>query len=392
VVESAILEAFSEYRRRLESSKDTITEDAKAEYEELLGLLGSISITDLVNNSKSTIEYFRNDLKVKFKEKLSKQNIEMVKFIIVCLYYEFVLKGGSIEEGYPSKLLGRYLTLDTKGDEQATNRFTLLSRLSLLSMRDRYNEYTENLTKQNKEITDNSIATATQVKDYSDLLSSTDKNLKEYINKAGNLRSKLNFLILSGAFTDFIEAKEKNVKYLLRCLMGLGVLLLIIPLYAFGKYQTPKARYANVAAVSSPQGQYSTTQKSKSLNGPKSESIAVKNSLPANTLNWPDIVNRLLDYLPLAVAELFLLFYFRIILTNYNSANAQLLQLKMRQSVCQFIEDYTKFKKDKKADELEKFESLIFSNLMPSAEQIPSTFEGLDHLGKILGEFKPKKD
>lgn len=85
------------------------------------------------------------------------------------------------------------------------------------------------------------------------------------------------------------------------------------------------------------------------------------------------------------------LYYFRISLANVNSIKAQMIQISLRMSLCQFIENYTKFSSKVNAeskDLLAKFEEVVFSNIMPNAEKIPSTFDGVEQLAKLIGNLK----
>lgn len=85
------------------------------------------------------------------------------------------------------------------------------------------------------------------------------------------------------------------------------------------------------------------------------------------------------------------IYYFRISLANVNSIKAQMIQISLRMSLCQFIENYTKFSSKVNADNkdlLTKFEDVIFSNIMPNAEKIPSTFDGVEQLAKLLTSLK----
>lgn len=67
------------------------------------------------------------------------------------------------------------------------------------------------------------------------------------------------------------------------------------------------------------------------------------------------------------------------------------MQIELRQSLCQFIQsyaDYTKEIKENNAGSLEKFENLIFSNILSTPEKVPSTFDGLEQLANLMKELK----
>lgn len=101
-------------------------------------------------------------------------------------------------------------------------------------------------------------------------------------------------------------------------------------------------------------------------------------------------VNKL-TFIPMASLTLLFVYYFRISLANYNSIKAQLIQIELRKSLCRFIQRYADYSKEIKSnnpDALEKFESLIFSNIMPSEDKIPSTFDGVEQIASLLNAIK----
>lgn len=90
---------------------------------------------------------------------------------------------------------------------------------------------------------------------------------------------------------------------------------------------------------------------------------------------------------PMVTLVVVLIYFFRVILMDYKSVKAQLLQIKLRRTLCQFIQGYidysSKLPKDDKPP-LEKFENLIFSNIMADADKLPSTFDGMEQVEKFL--------
>lgn len=85
--------------------------------------------------------------------------------------------------------------------------------------------------------------------------------------------------------------------------------------------------------------------------------------------------------------ELVLIYFFRIILHSVNSTKAQLLQIDLRRTLCQFIQKYAECSKELKEGNpgaLEKFETLIFSGLVMQDDKLPTTFDGLEPIQKIF--------
>lgn len=105
------------------------------------------------------------------------------------------------------------------------------------------------------------------------------------------------------------------------------------------------------------------------------------------------ISSHLLNLLPLISLELILIYFFRVVLHNYKSIKAQILQIELRQTLCQFIQNYADYSKNIKKDDpavLEKFENLIFSGIISDSENLPSTFDGMDQITKLLASIKGK--
>jgi len=85
------------------------------------------------------------------------------------------------------------------------------------------------------------------------------------------------------------------------------------------------------------------------------------------------------------------IYYFRVLLFNYRSVKSQLLQIDLRKTLCRFIQSYSEYsQKIKKQDaaSLEKFESIIFSGIVTEDGNLPSTFDGLEQIGKLIKAAK----
>ena len=96
---------------------------------------------------------------------------------------------------------------------------------------------------------------------------------------------------------------------------------------------------------------------------------------------------------PLIGVELILIYFFRVTLKHYYSLQIQIMQLDFRYSLCQFIGAYSEYSrkiKEANGGALDKFESLIFSNLLSESDNIPSTFDGLDNLASLINNMRGK--
>jgi len=97
--------------------------------------------------------------------------------------------------------------------------------------------------------------------------------------------------------------------------------------------------------------------------------------------------------IPVISLTAILIYFFRIILIDYKSVKSQLIQLELRKTLCAFIQnycDYSKEVKEKDKDALERFEQIIFSNIMAESEQIPAVFDGMEQLCKLVSKVKPQ--
>ncbi|HFZ1932874.1 hypothetical protein I5N09_09995 [Serratia marcescens] len=115
--------------------------------------------------------------------------------------------------------------------------------------------------------------------------------------------------------------------------------------------------------------------------------VVVRNN---GTMN---LSNALVSAIPATSLLLILIYFFRIALQDYRSIKAQINQIELRKSLCMFIQGYVKYAKEMKTSDnstLDKFENIIFSNIVMSDEKLPSTFDGLDSIASIVKEIKGK--
>jgi hypothetical protein len=96
-------------------------------------------------------------------------------------------------------------------------------------------------------------------------------------------------------------------------------------------------------------------------------------------------------YFMLLGFELLLMYYFRVCLQGFKAVKAQLLQIDLRMTLCQFIQSYAKYAKEikgKDGDLLVRFEQVVFSGIVSSDEAIPSTFDGVEQIAKLITSLK----
>ncbi|PPX83829.1 hypothetical protein C3D70_13105 [Cronobacter sakazakii] len=104
-------------------------------------------------------------------------------------------------------------------------------------------------------------------------------------------------------------------------------------------------------------------------------------------------IDKLIIFIPFISLTFILIYFFRVALSGYNSLRAQIVQIELRKSLCQFIQSYSKFSleiREANVDALKKFEEVVFSNIMPSDDKIPSTFDGLEQIASLINSVKPR--
>ena len=97
------------------------------------------------------------------------------------------------------------------------------------------------------------------------------------------------------------------------------------------------------------------------------------------------------NMLPVLGLEFVFIYFFRVVLNHYNSIQTQIMQIELRQSLCQFIQSYAKYAKEIKEKDgasLEKFENLIFSSILSTPDKVPSTFDGIEQLSNLIKNIK----
>lgn len=85
------------------------------------------------------------------------------------------------------------------------------------------------------------------------------------------------------------------------------------------------------------------------------------------------------------------IYYFRVLLFNYKSVKSQLLQIDLRKTLCRFIQSYSAYSSEIKkqdASSLGKFENIIFSGIVTDDGNLPSTFDGVEQIGKLIKAAK----
>ena len=104
-------------------------------------------------------------------------------------------------------------------------------------------------------------------------------------------------------------------------------------------------------------------------------------------------LDKFITFIPFISLTFILIYFFKVALSGYDSLRAQMVQIDLRKSLCQFIQSYSKFSLDIRGadkDALKKFEEVVFSNIMLADNKIPSTFDGLEQIASLINSVKPK--
>jgi len=205
---------------------------------------------------------------------------------------------------------------------------------------EKYKEFKSNLTSEVDELIEKSLPN--KKKEIQDLKSDSDK----YVKLLDGFKQKFSFLALNQAFNGLEEKKQKQLGFLILSLIGLGSLIVILPMafYIINKGVTQ------------------------------------------------DIINSLVSAIPLVFVESLFIYYFRICLNKYNSISDQIVQLETKQAIMQFIESYVDYKKDKdlKPEEMNKFEEIVFAQISPNLKDIPSSPDIISIINGITKSAKRK--
>lgn len=101
--------------------------------------------------------------------------------------------------------------------------------------------------------------------------------------------------------------------------------------------------------------------------------------------------NMWLVSIPFITLILITLYLLKISLQDKRAIQSQMMQLELRMALCQFIHNYAEDSETlhkKNSVGFEKFENIIFSPLVSSDDKIPTTFDGMEQLAKLIGEFR----
>lgn len=168
------------------------------------------------------------------------------------------------------------------------------------------------------------------------------------------LKTDFNFVSLKEGFERMLRAKKAELKRTGRWVLGFGILMVCPVAYELHTLSGLKDKWSEVNQI----------------------------WLGATAL------------LSLSLS-MFLVYFFRIALRNFDSCSAQIMQIDLRMTLCQFVQDYAEYAEDikkKSPETLSKFESIVFSPIS-SADAINLSFiDGLEQISSFVKAVKGKSD
>ncbi|MFY9261680.1 MAG: hypothetical protein WAO71_14385 [Gallionella sp.] len=185
-------------------------------------------------------------------------------------------------------------------------------------------------------------------------------------------KSAINYVLLTKGFHQLFKQKEKELKLTFIGMVLLGVVMIVLP--------------ASKIITTTPIAPRPVTA---SAGAAASKASATSAVVAAPNIQGTSIY----EILPFVAIEFLLVYFFRIILSNYRSIKTQQLQIELRMTLCEFIEDYAKQAKTMRDNDkfaLDKFENLIFSGILADQQQLPSTFDGFEAISKLVESVRRK--
>lgn len=231
--------------------------------------------------------------------------------------------------------------------------------------------------------------------------------LDEKIEKANNLKQSIegytdafNFVGLHQGFDQLHKRKveEKNR------LIGLMFFLAILTISPFAAKMCD-IYFPSTPVTTSLEGnenhqptkeakQDTSTNEEKKLLKKENKEGSLDNKEKGDVSSEKDdgnLSNKLFDLLPIISFAAILLYFFRVLLFNYKSVCAQILQIELRMTLCRFIQHYSEHAAEIKKNSgvtLDRFESVIFSGLVNNDSDLPATFDGVEQLASLFKTMK----
>ncbi|MCF1610064.1 hypothetical protein LQ759_09230 [Serratia marcescens] len=186
-----------------------------------------------------------------------------------------------------------------------------------------------------------------------ELLGKTEESmisLQSYNEKLEKYKGEFNFVLLSKAFSRMKKDKETEFKTARRWMNAYTLILILMP-------------------------------------------ILILVALLKDIIDLNSGIKHLAYSIPLLTLEVLIFYFMRVYYGEVRSIRAQLLQIDLRLSLCEFIHEFIDKKNESNDsnDSWKAFENLIFSPIQMTADNIPSVLDGANAVADVLGKVMPKK-
>lgn len=224
-------------------------------------------------------------------------------------------------------------------------------------------EITNNFSSLNNKIDEKQKDLNNEVADFENKIEKLKNETQKLEDTLKKQKTAFNFVGLYDGFNSLSSSKSAQKKFVLIIASLLGISLVAVPILSIFFSKDIGMFFSDIT-------------------------IEVSTLKLTTSFSWQKI-------LPIVGLEFILVYLFRVVLNRLNVIQTEVMQLELRKSLCQFIQSYAQYAKeirtleeDKEVNILEKFESIIFSNILSAPEKVPSTFDGLEQLANFIKEFK----
>jgi ABC-type sugar transport system permease subunit len=180
-------------------------------------------------------------------------------------------------------------------------------------------------------------------------ISDREGRVNEIKNSLNEYKNGFNFVGLYDGFHDLFEDKKNDLKSLLNWLK-LSVVFIISPIIF--------------------------------------ELLFIVNH-SSNITNYREAI--LFSLMPILSLVVIATYFFRVLLSNYKSVKSQIMQIELRMTLCRFIQSYADYSaelKGKNETTLNKFEEIIFSNILSTDGVALSAFDGMEKFSGLINSTK----
>ncbi|NLU99266.1 hypothetical protein B6N13_14385 [Marinomonas sp. UCMA 3892] len=180
-------------------------------------------------------------------------------------------------------------------------------------------------------------------------ISAREKRVNEIKESLDKYKTAFNFVGLYDGFHDLFEDKKNDLKSLLTWLQ-LSVLFIISPIVFEFYFIVSHA-----------------------------DNISV----------YKDAI--LFSLMPTLSLVVIATYFFRVLLSNYKNVKSQIMQIELRMTLCRFIQSYADYSADlkgKNESTLNKFEEIIFSNILSTDGVALSAFDGMEKFSGLINSSK----